>query len=67
MLNLTEAQEVATTEIPDSLPVNTTTDWQAAFGFGQTQTSNTASSKDWQDDDLGTSQSVLTQSLKMPQ
>ncbi|XP_052799592.1 CCR4-NOT transcription complex subunit 4-like isoform X2 [Mya arenaria] len=52
-----EVPEVSTTEIPDSLPVNTTTDWQAAFGFGQTQTNNNNNtfnnSKDWQDDDLG--------------
>ncbi|XP_045176750.2 CCR4-NOT transcription complex subunit 4-like isoform X2 [Mercenaria mercenaria] len=46
-----EAPEIQTTEIPDTIPVNTTTDWQAAFGFGQT--TNTNKSKDWQDDDLG--------------
>lgn len=46
-----EAPEVQTTEIPDTIPVKTTTDWQAAFGFGQT--SNTNKGKDWQDDDLG--------------
>ncbi|XP_052244481.1 CCR4-NOT transcription complex subunit 4-like isoform X2 [Dreissena polymorpha] len=45
--------EVATTEIPDSLPVNTTTDWQAAFGFGQTQNNSSTNNKDWLDDDLG--------------
>lgn len=48
---ITEVPEVPTTEIPDTIPVNTTTDWQAAFGFGQT--SNTSKGKDWQDDDLG--------------
>jgi hypothetical protein len=48
-----EAPEIQTTEIPDTIPVNTTTHLQAAFGFGHT--TNTNKSKDWQDDDLGIS------------
>lgn len=51
-LFVTEITEIPTTEIADTLPVNTNTDWQAAFGFGQT-TNNSTSNKDWQDDDLG--------------
>ncbi|KAL4225087.1 CCR4-NOT transcription complex subunit 4 [Mactra antiquata] len=46
-----EVAELPTTEIPDTIPVNSTTDWQAAFGFGQTN--NTNKNKDWLDDDLG--------------
>ena len=33
-------------DIPDTIPVSTSTDWQAAFGFTSTQT-------DAHDDDLG--------------
>lgn len=43
-----EVPDIPTTEIPDTIPVSSSTDWQAAFGFGQ-QNKN----KDWQDDDLG--------------
>ena len=45
---LAEVPDIPTTEIPDTIPVSSSTDWQAAFGFGQ-QNKN----KDWQDDDLG--------------
>lgn len=44
----TEVPDIPTTEIPETIPVSSSTDWQAAFGFGQ-QNKN----KDWQDDDLG--------------
>lgn len=43
--------EVPNTEIPDTIPVSSATDWQEAFGFGQS--SSTSSCNDWQDDDLG--------------
>lgn len=41
-----EVPDIPATEIPDTIPVSSSTDWQAAFGFGQ-QNKN----KDWQDDD----------------
>ena len=46
---LPEVTDIPCTEIPDTIPVKTSTDWQAAFGFGQ----STKLDQDWQDDDLG--------------
>ena len=43
-----EVPDLPTTEIPDTIPVSSSIDWQAAFGFGQ-QNKN----KEYQDDDLG--------------
>lgn len=39
-------ESVPTTEIAETIPVSSTTDWQTAFGFGPTK-------KETQDDDLG--------------
>ncbi|KAL5007338.1 hypothetical protein ScPMuIL_016144 [Solemya velum] len=42
----TVPESVPTTEIAETIPVSSTTDWQTAFGFGPTK-------KETQDDDLG--------------
>lgn len=39
---------ITTTEIPDTIPVSSTTDWQAAFGFSSANTTS-----ETHDDDLG--------------
>ena len=47
-VSILEVPDLPTTEIPDTIPVSSSIDWQAAFGFGQ-QNKN----KEYQDDDLG--------------
>ena len=50
MINRTRfviAEGISTTEIPDTIPVSSTTDWQAAFGFSSANTGES------HDDDLG--------------
>ncbi len=51
------SEGIATTEIPETIPVSSTTDWQAAFGFTPSSSSTTNhtelnSSADLHDDDL---------------
>lgn len=56
-----EESSILHTEIPDTIPVSSTTDWQAAFGFSSSSTSSSHSNhvphssacSETHDDDLG--------------